>query len=166
VLAVGTDLPRKNFAMLDRVAGPLAAEGLEVVLAGSTRAYMPRGEYEVRRLGYVDEADLPALYAGAAALAMPSLYEGFGLPCLEAMACGTPVVASSRAALPETCGDAALLVDPEDGDGFAGALLDAAGPQSGRLRAAGLEHAARFTWGRTAELADQVVGELLERGPP
>ena len=69
----------------------------------------------MRALGYVDERHLPGLYAGACAFAMPSLYEGFGLPVLEAMASGVPVVAANRAALPETCGSAALLVDPDDG---------------------------------------------------
>jgi glycosyltransferase involved in cell wall biosynthesis len=164
VLAVGTDTPRKNFALLDRVAAPLAREGLEVVIAGSTRTYMPTGSYGVRSLGYVDESELPGLYAAASALAMPSLYEGFGLPCLEAMACGTPVVASDRAALPETCGDAALLVDPEDGDAFAAALLDAAAPSPtrDRLVAAGTQRAERFTWRRTAEQVDAAVGELLD----
>ena len=83
-----------------------------------------------RRLGYVPDADLPALYAGAAAFAMPSLYEGFGLPCVEAMAAGTPVVAADRAALPEACGGAALLADPDDPDAFAAALH-----RGGRARA-------------------------------
>ena len=114
VLAVGTDLPRKNLALLDRLAPALGDAGLDVVLAGSTRPYMAAGSYRVRSLGYVPDDELPGLYAGAAALAMPSLHEGLGLPVLEAMAAGTPVVSSDRGALPETCGDAALVVDPDD----------------------------------------------------
>lgn len=164
VLAVGTDLPRKNFALLDAVAGRLAREGLEVVLAGSGRPYMPGGSYSVRALDYVEDSDLPGLYAGAAAFAMPSLYEGFGLPCLEAMACGTPVVASDRPALPEACGDAALLADPDDAAGFSDALLRAAGDGADRewLIAAGRERAALLTWERTAREVNSVVGALLE----
>lgn len=163
VVAVGTDLPRKNLALLDRVAPTLAEQGLEVVLAGSSRTYMPRGSYGIRSLGYVPDADLPALYAGAAALAMPSLYEGFGLPCLEAMAAGTPVVASDRGALPQTCGAAATLVDPDDEDAFASALLDAAaaGAHREQLVTAGRERASEFTWTRTAEAVDRLIGELL-----
>lgn len=163
VLAVGTDLPRKNFGLLDKLAEPLGREGLEVVLAGSTRHYMPTGSYGVRSLGYIGEDELPGVYASARALVMPSIYEGLGLPCLEAMASGTPVVASDRPALPETCGDAALLVDPDDADAFAAALVSAALDPTTRerLRAAGLERAAGFTWRRTAELVDRVVGELL-----
>ena len=166
VLAVGTDLPRKNFELLGRVSEPLGREGIEVVLAGSTRHYMPRGSYPVRELGYVAEEDLPGLYAGAAAFAMPSLYEGFGLPCLEAMACGTPVVAANRGALPETCADAALLEDPTDPETFADALLKAASPGEARTRLveAGRSRAAHLTWERTAIRMDAVVAEALVAG--
>ena len=99
-----------------------------VVAAGSERGYL---RYErvhgVKNRGYVPDGDLPGLYAGARASVMPSLYEGFGIPCIEAMASGTPVVAARRGALPETCGDAALLVDD---DGFADALVAAATDES------------------------------------
>jgi glycosyltransferase involved in cell wall biosynthesis len=165
VLGLGTASARKNLALLGRIAPALAAEGLRVVLAGSTRGYLRQEPAGVRSLGYVAEADLPALYAGAAALAMPSLYEGFGLPCVEAMACGTPVVASDRAALPEACGGAALLADPLDPDAFAEAILRAAGPERERLRAAGLERVRTLTWERTAASVDEAIGDLLAPSP-
>jgi glycosyltransferase involved in cell wall biosynthesis len=109
----------------------------------------------------VPDADLPALYAGAAALAMPSLYEGFGLPCIEAMAAGTPVVAADRAALPEACGGAALLADPDDPDAFAAALIEAAGPARRRLIEAGRARAAGLSWERSAELVDAAIETVL-----
>jgi glycosyltransferase involved in cell wall biosynthesis len=161
VLAVGTVSARKNLGLLDRMAPQLAREGLRLVVVGSTRGYLRQEPTMVTRLGYVPEPDLPALYAGAAALAMPSLYEGFGMPCLEAMACGTPVVASDRAALPEACGGAALHADPEDPDAFAGALIRATGSDRQRLRAAGLERVSTLTWDRSARLVDAAIGELL-----
>ena len=163
VLAVGSDLPRKNLALLDRIGPRLAEEGLDVVLAGSTRTYMPQGHYAARRLGYIHDDDLPALYAGAAALAVPSLYEGFGLGCLEAMAAGTPVVAADRGALPETCGEAALIVDPDDEDAFADAILRAAapGPERDGLVSRGRERARGFTWARTTTSVDDHLEPLL-----
>jgi glycosyltransferase involved in cell wall biosynthesis len=166
VLAVGTDSTRKNRGLLDTLAPRLHAAGLDVAIAGGRRGYMPAAASApagARRLGYVPDADLRALYAGAAAFALPSLYEGFGLPCLEAMAAGTPVVASDRGALPETCGGAALHADPTDPEAFAAACLAAATDPAAReaLTAAGRERAAAFTWDRTAERVDGAIGALL-----
>ncbi|MFZ0090178.1 MAG: glycosyltransferase family 1 protein, partial [Solirubrobacteraceae bacterium] len=125
VLTIASDDPRKNLGSLSTAAGALAGRGIDMVWAGDSRAYFARtGPIAgVRHLGYVDDPDLPALYRRAHAFVLPSRYEGFGLTCLEAMACGTPVVAANRAALPETCGDAALLVDPDDPGALATAVV-------------------------------------------
>ena len=165
-LAVGTVSERKNLALLARAAQALRGRGIELVLAGSDRGYLRGAEAPIRRLGYVPDELLPGLYAGARALAMPSRYEGFGLPCLEAMACGTPVVAAAAGALPETVGAAGLLVDPDDPEAFAEALLTAACEPATRERlvGAGLRRAAGYRWTRTAELTDATIGALLCSG--
>jgi glycosyltransferase involved in cell wall biosynthesis len=104
--------------------------------------------------GFVAEEDLAALYSGAVAFVFPSLYEGFGLPALEAMACGTPVITSSTTSLPEVVGDAALLVDPMDPDALRDAMSTILSDHSLRadLRRKGLRRATEFSWTRCAEL--------------
>jgi glycosyltransferase involved in cell wall biosynthesis len=164
VLVVGTRIARKNLGALAGAARRLEAAGLELVHAGSGRGYMrPEHAGALRELGYVAEEHMPGIYAGALALALPSLYEGFGLPCLEAMACGTPVVAADRGALPETTAGAALLADPEDPAAFAVALERLIGHDELRrdLVQRSLEHARHFTWRRTAELTDAAIAPLL-----
>jgi glycosyltransferase involved in cell wall biosynthesis len=164
VLAVGTAIARKNLGLLDVIAPTLATAGLDAVVAGGARGYMrDDSSASARRLGYVPETDLPALYAGASAFALPSLYEGFGLPCLEAMAAGAPVVTTTRGALPEICADAALYADPGDPAAFAAACIAAATDPATRdpLIAAGRRRAAAFTWDRTAKRVDDALEALL-----
>jgi glycosyltransferase involved in cell wall biosynthesis len=165
VLTLATRSARKNLAALGEAEVALRRHGIELVSAGGGRGYLRGGEQPPgRSLGYVPEHLLPGLYAGARTFAMPSLYEGFGLPCLEAMACGTPVVAADKAALPETCGTAALLADPHDPGSFAAQLLRAATDESerDRLIAAGRERSAQFTWQRSAELTDAALARTCE----
>jgi len=102
--------------------------------------------------GFVDDADLPALYSAAEVFAFPSLYEGFGLPVLEAMACGTPVVTSDLSSLPEVAGDAALLIDPLDVEALADALwrLTSESQLRQQLIQAGRTRAGQFTWRKAA----------------
>jgi glycosyltransferase involved in cell wall biosynthesis len=109
---------------------------------------------DVRLLGWVSDAELEGLYALAALFVLPSLYEGFGLPVLEAMARGVPVACSDRGSLREVAGGAALVFDPERPDDIARAIAQVLGDreQADRLRAAGREQAARFTWERSAQL--------------
>ena len=148
VLTIATADRRKNLGAAEprRRASGASSGSISSGRATTARTSRPSQPIPgVRALGYVDDADLPALYAGARAFVLPSRYEGFGLTCLEAMACGVPVVAADRAALPETCGDAAVLVDPDDAEvvreALAAVLSDAALRQ--RLRSAGLARAAQ-----------------------
>ena len=151
VLAVGSQTARKNLASLGETERRLRDRGVELWVVGGERPQFRGEPLPGRSLGHVSDAELPGLYAGALAFVLPSLYEGFGLPCLEAMACGTPVVAADAGALPEVCGDAALLVDPRDPAAIADAVVCALGDEA--LAAAGVRRAAAFPWDRTvAEL--------------
>lgn len=165
VLTVATADRRKHLEVLSHVAERLAPLGVELAWAGGTREHLEGSSslFGVRRLGYVADQDLPGLYAGAAAFVLPSRYEGFGLPCVEAMASGTPVVAADRAALPEVCGGAALLVDPDVADAVADAVVQAVTDTAvaNRLRQAGLSRAASLTWDRAARETDELLSELL-----
>jgi glycosyltransferase involved in cell wall biosynthesis len=164
ILAVGTLQPRKNYVRLIQAFSNLQSSipDLQLVIAGGKGWLFESIFAEVERLGlrdrvrfpgFVADDDLPALYSAARVLAYPSLYEGFGLPMLEAMACGTPVVASTASCLPEVAGDAALLVPPADVPALAEALSRAVSDEALRadLIAQGRARAATFAWTKAAE---------------
>ena len=161
VLTIATDDQRKNLDALVPCAAALAERGIELVWAGDSRPQFARTRplTGLRALGYVPDELLVGLYRGARAFVLPSRYEGFGLTCLEAMACGTPVVAADRAALPEVCGDAALLVDPDDPAAITRAVLSACEDPAlaVRLVAAGRRRARSFSWERAASTCDALL---------
>ena len=157
VLTVASQTARKNLSSLDALCRRLGNEGMELVAAGGDRPQFQSeaGSGPARPLGHVPDAHLPGLYAGASAFVLPSWHEGFGLTCLEAMACGVPVVAARAGALPETCGDAALYADPNEPEDIARQVLRAIGDDA--LAAEGRRRAAEFTWERTARELDALL---------
>jgi glycosyltransferase involved in cell wall biosynthesis len=157
VLAVGTLEPRKNLARLASAAERLGAE-LRVVGARGWGGVEVGGN-GVRWLGYVPDEELARLYRGAAVFAYPSLYEGFGIPVLEAMRCGAPVVTSAGTVMEEIVDGAAELVDPLDPASIA-AGIERAQSRREELAAAGLERAKRYTWAAAAEATAAVYREL------
>ncbi len=176
ILSVGNFRPHKNLSRLLRAYAKLPAElqlTHQLVLAGGDRERRPALVGLARALGVADrvifpgqieDQDLPALYSACALFVLPSLEEGFGLPALEAMACGAPVVASNRAALPEVVGEAALLVDPGDETAITAAMVRVLSEAEvgGVLRRDGLARAGEFSLDRTAGrvlvLLREVVG--------
>jgi glycosyltransferase involved in cell wall biosynthesis len=179
LLYVGTLQPRKNLARVIDAFGRLAAdpttEDIRLVLAGKRGwlyddlfAQVARLGLEGRVLfpGYVENADLPALFSGAAAFVFPSLYEGFGIPVLEAGACGVPVITSNTSSLPEVAGDAALLVDPHDVDAIADAMYRLMTDEALRAELArrGQENVKRFSWEKCARETLAVLEEVGRRG--
>jgi len=157
VLAVSSPTPNKNFALVVDALKRLEGTDFDVVIAGSAdtsvlRGSLPRSE-RIKYVGYVSDAELRALYEHAGVFVYPSLYEGFGIPVLEAMACGCPVIASSAASLPEVCGDAVLYVSPHDGPGLADAIARVMSDEVERQRLirAGKRRILGFSWAQAAE---------------
>ncbi len=171
VLSVGSIEPRKNLQRLLTAWQRLAPADVGLVLAGGESAVfrgagidrLPPG---VQLAGYVADEDLPTLYSGAEAFVYPSLYEGFGLTVLEAMACGAPVICSRTTSLPEVTGaEAAMLIDPLDVDDIASALgrLLADGQLQGKLRAQGLQRATQFSWDKAAAATAKVLKQAASQ---
>lgn len=176
VLAVGVLQPRKNLPRLVRAYNRIAARfphrlvlvgkpGWEATELGEAVAGSPAGREPVFA-GYVEDEDLPALYAAADLFVYPSLYEGFGLVILEAMACGTAVLTSNTSSIPEVAGEAASMVDPLDEDAISESLerLLECSEERDRLASLGPARAACFSWDRTAgqtiDVYDRVAGRL------
>ncbi len=176
VLAVGLAQPRKNITALLHVFKELLVNGLtgwQLVVVGGYPVASCVIPQLVRDLGlsehvviagYVPRDDLPRLYSGAGLFVFPSLYEGFGLPVLEAMACGAPVICSNTSSLPEVAGDSALTVDPTDPSSIREAVSKCIGDPGLReaLRAKGLVRAKQFTWRRAAEQTLRVYESLVD----
>ncbi|MBK7895333.1 MAG: glycosyltransferase family 4 protein [Anaerolineaceae bacterium] len=180
ILFVGTIEPRKNLSRLIQAVAELRRRGCaaRLVLVGPN-GWLVNGSLEqeietlgvkdmVQNLGYVPQEDLPGLYSLATVFAFPSLYEGFGLPPLEAMACGTPVLTSQDSAMAEICGEAALLVDPHAAeaiaDGLATLLQD--GDLRDCLRQRGLLRVQHYSWERTARETAVVYQNVLNGSQP
>lgn len=178
ILYVGTMEPRKNISTLLKAYAFLPKRtrvGFPLVLAGGKGWLMDKLEEEIKSLdiasttiktGYVPREHLPALYSGAAVFVYPSLYEGFGLPPLEAMACGTPVITSDISALQEVVGDAGILIDPHDVKRLKDEIEHVIDDPSHRtlLSNLGLERARQFTWEVTARQTMEVYSRVLANG--
>ena len=178
VLYFGSNKPHKNLGRLIQAWNLRCSEVGSGDLVLAIAGHWDRRYTEAKRLvealglkervvflGPVDEADLPALYSGARLFVFPSLYEGFGLPVLEAMACGAPVACSASSSLPEVAGDAGLTFDPRDVEGMAATIQRTLADPGLRvhLRQQGLERAAQFTWERTARTTLEVYRAIGRR---
>jgi alpha-1,3-rhamnosyl/mannosyltransferase len=158
ILFTGTLEPRKGIDDLFAVWWSLPSPRPRLILSGDPgwKVRVPEG---VETAGYVTRDRLRDLYRGARAFVYPSRYEGFGIPPLEALACGAPVIATRTGAIPEFAGDAALLIDPGDRDALRASLLRVLGDASLRreLRARGPERAALYRWDRSARLMEDLL---------
>jgi len=174
LFSVGTVQPRKNYSRIIRALSVLRSKGFDIVLViaggkGWLEDEMYRTIIETRMtdyvklIGFADEADLPTLYSAASCLVFPSLYEGFGLPVLESMACGTPVITANVSSLPEVGGDAAILINPYDLDELVNAIERVLTSQDLRqdMIQRGLERVKGFTWEKSARQLKQIYDMLL-----
>jgi len=167
LLYVGTLEPRKNLAFLLDIWRELRQQHpIDLVLAGRRREDFPEppAERGLHMLGLTPEEELPKLYSGALAVVYPSYYEGFGLPVLEAMQCGAAVIASRDPAISEVAGDAAILVDANDGRAWREALTSLVEhpAESRPWREKALARAGEFSWGKTARLTREVYGQAAK----
>ncbi len=174
IFSVGTVQPRKNYIRLIQALAVLRERGhdLALVIAGGkgwledpiyAAIHAAKLEDYVHLIGFADDTDLPALYSAALITAVPSLYEGFGIPVLESMACGTPVITSTVSSLPEVAGDAALMVDPTQLDAIINALERLINDQALRhdLATRGLARAQTLTWARSAQQLSDIYRRML-----
>ncbi|MGJ3240419.1 MAG: glycosyltransferase family 4 protein [Anaerolineae bacterium] len=174
IFSIGTIQPRKNYSRLIQAMYRLRTNGydLHLVIAGG-RGWLEDEMYRtladlhmhdvVHLIGFVDDEDLAGLYSSAECVAFPSLYEGFGFPVLEGMACGTPVITSNISSLPEVAGDAALMIDPYDIDAIANAIQRVIEDSElrERLIQKGFEQASGFTWERSARQLRAIYDQVL-----
>ena len=165
ILFLGSLRPSKNIEGLIRAFAKLSLHdlpvGTQLVVAGK-KAWLYERIFTLSRelklegkvifTGFVAEAEKPVLMTMASAFVMPSFYEGFGIPVLEAMACGTPVVVSCVASLPEVAGDAGIYIDPHNIDSICQGIMDAIGPERSRWVERGLKRVKLFSWAKTAQL--------------
>lgn len=175
VFAVGTIQPRKNYARLVKALALIRDRGFDIdlVIAGG-RGWLENPIYEtiseshmgdhVHMIGFADDEDLPVLLSQAECVAFVSLYEGFGLPVLEGMACGTPVVTSNLSSMPEVAGDAASMVDPYDVEAIAQAIQRVLSESEHKadMVQKGYVQAARFTWEESVRQLHQIYSHILE----
>jgi len=164
VLTVGSVFARKNLELLTECADRLDSRGIDLVVAGGSRGHLKQvdGLDNLRILGYVSDELLPSLYAGSEVFVFPSKYEGFGLPCLEAMATGVPIAAATGSALPEVCGEAGSYFDPSSKSEAADvveSLLDSSSLRQKKV-SFGLERVAEFSWQSAAEKIDALLKSL------